>query len=88
MDIFNLPIYRFYLIADYQPNESLIFKVCQHCGVDGVSYFSLLTAISDQRDFKSLPRVSPPTFMQRVVAELISPFAAVQQAFYSASLKT
>ena len=38
-----------------------------------------MEAITVDSDFSQLPRVSPPTFIQNVAANILAPFAALQQ---------
>ena len=62
MDLFSNVAYRFYLFPDYADNESRLFMLLNHALTDGVSYWAIMVALTDEKDFTSLPKsVSPPT---------------------------
>jgi len=63
MEMFNLTPWRFILIDDYKPNESLFLGIGHHCFVDGVQYFSILQGLTLEKDFSQFPRISTPTFL-------------------------
>ncbi len=58
-----LPPMKFYLIADYKPNESIVVLMEHHAICDGVQGIAILNALTTKKDFSRLPKVTPPTFV-------------------------
>ena len=57
MDLSENVLYRWYLIPDYSFNQSKIVFTFSHTYIDGVSFISLMNAISANKDFSNIGRV-------------------------------
>ena len=77
IDMENLPPYKFWLLANYKPDESILIIMGHHSCLDGIGIFSMLQALTTEKDFSKLPRVSPPSFMQYLKSYIFLPFSTV-----------
>ena len=78
MNLYKENPVKWFLIPDYSKNESIIMYYGNHGFIDGVQFFSILQAMTVEKNFKLLPRVSPPDLKTRIMAEIIKPFATVR----------
>ena len=63
LDLYRVTPAKWFLVPDYSEKESLMFIIAHHSFIDGVQGWSLLQAMTVEKDFSGLPRVSPPTFL-------------------------
>lgn len=85
IDIQNLAPYRFWLIPNYKENESMILFTGHHSAADGIQFFSILQGMTTKKDFSKLPRVTPPTFYQKMVSYLCLPYTILLQGYMFAT---
>jgi hypothetical protein len=81
MDLFNENPVKWFLIPDYNEKQSIIIYVGNHGYIDGVQFFSILQAMTVEKNFKLLPRVSPPDLKTYILSQLIKPYATVRSFF-------
>lgn len=62
LDMYSLTPFRYILIPNYMPGESVVLALGHHACIDGVKFFSMLQSYDIEGDFSQLPRVTPPSF--------------------------
>ena len=88
MNLYKENPVKWFLIPDYGKNESIIMYYGNHGFIDGVQFFSILQAMTVEKNFKLLPRVAPPDLKTRIMAKFIKPFAAVRIALQMLMMPT
>ena len=78
MNLYKENPVKWFLIPEYSENESIIMYYGNHGFIDVVQFFSILQAMTVEKNFSLLPRVSPPDLKTRVMSELIKPYAAIR----------
>ena len=78
---------RWLLIPDYNENESILIYYGNHAFIDGVQFFSMLQAMTVEKDFSQLPSVSPPSLWKRIKDQIILPWATVKAGYHAISLQ-
>lgn len=79
-DLFKENPVKWFLIPEYGENESKIIYYGNHGFIDGVQFFSILQAMTVEKDFSILPRVASPNLTTRIISEIMKPFATIKAA--------
>lgn len=79
-DLYKENPVKWFLIPEYGENQSRIIYYGNHGFIDGVQFFSMLQAMTVEKDFSLLPRVGPPDLRTRIIAQIFKPFATVKAA--------
>ena len=77
---------RWLLIPDYSETESFIIYFGNHAYIDGVQFFSMLQAMTVEKDFRQLPRVSPPSIWANILSFILTPYATLRVALHLITL--
>jgi len=75
MNLYKENPVKWFLIPDYSEKESIIMYYGNHGFIDGVQFFSILQAMTVEKDFSLLPKVAAPDLKTRILANIITPFA-------------
>jgi hypothetical protein len=75
----NVAAFKIWFIPNYKPDESVILFMGHHSLLDGVQFFSAMQTLDKDSDFSKLPRVTPPTWWQNILMNIMSPFAVLRE---------
>jgi hypothetical protein len=81
MNLYTENPVKWFLIPDYTENESIIMYYGNHGFIDGVQFFSILQAMTVEKNFALLPKVAPPDLKTKIMGEIIKPYAMVRTLF-------
>ena len=66
--------YKFILLPDYNPNESVIMMKIHHSMFDGLGGAAFCLALSDECDINSMPALKPLSCCTQFIVYLLLPF--------------
>lgn len=79
-DFYNIPHFRYVMVPNYSETESRIIFFAHHMLFDGIALWSFWNSIQTKPDFTNLPKVAPIPTLQRILLNIVSPFAYFQYA--------
>jgi stress-induced morphogen len=66
--------YKFYLIPDYSPTESMVINCSDHAMGDGISGISMIALMQPSEDFSGLRTVASASMCTQFLQTLMAPF--------------
>ena len=66
--------YKFIILPDYNPSESVILIKVHHSMLDGLGGAAFCLALSDECDINSMPALKPLPWCTKLIVYLLMPF--------------
>lgn len=80
MDMKGLP-FVFYFLPDFNETSGRFFACINHAYCDAAGIFPILIAFTEEQDFGTLGKLSPPSFWQKLFHAIIAPLSMVELGY-------